>query len=360
MPEPLLDGIRVVDLSTGVAGPTVTMLMAEAGADVVLVEPPGGHPDRALPGFRTWARSKQSLVLDVESPEGRLRLDELLHGADVLVHSYGPTTAARLGLDDAAVGSRHPALVVSSVLAWPANHVDADRPVDDLLALARLGILDEQQGHRPGPVHVRFPLGSWGGHVAVRDRDRGPAGGTGADRPRRAGAHQPRPGRARSDDDALAPGRGAVGPARRGHAQGRGGDTTVRVRRRRVDPRHAAVPRRPAVDEAGVRRDGCRGGRRGQPAPRPGDHGQSVPELGGQRRGFPPPARGRVAGRAVVQRPAGPARAAARRGPRRRAGEGQPVRHTARRPRGRPHHRARPSGHAGPACHRPQSGPPAR
>ncbi|WP_261574375.1 CoA transferase [Frankia gtarii] len=162
MPEPLLNGIRVVDLSTGVAGPTVTMLMAEAGADVVLVEPPGGHPDRALPGFRTWARSKQSLVLDVDSPEGRLRLDELLRGADVLVHSYGPTTAARLGLDDAAVGSRYPALVVSSVLAWPTNHVDADRPVDDLLALARLGLLDEQQGHRPGPVHVRFPLGSWG------------------------------------------------------------------------------------------------------------------------------------------------------------------------------------------------------
>jgi crotonobetainyl-CoA:carnitine CoA-transferase CaiB-like acyl-CoA transferase len=160
--EAVLAGVRIVDLSDGIAGPTATMVLAEAGAEVVMVEPPGGLRIRGTAGFRTWARSKQSVVLDVETADGRARLESLLAGADVLVHSYGPTRAAELALDDASVAFRHPALIVSSVLAWPANHACADLPVDDLLTLARLGILDEQQGLRDGPIYVRFPLGSWG------------------------------------------------------------------------------------------------------------------------------------------------------------------------------------------------------
>ncbi len=50
---------------------------------------------------------------------------------------------------------------MSSVLSWPANHPDADRPVNELLALARLGILDEQQGYRDGPIFLRCNFGSW-------------------------------------------------------------------------------------------------------------------------------------------------------------------------------------------------------
>ncbi len=162
MIDAVLAGVRVVDLSDGIAGPTAAMVLAEAGAEVVMVEPPGGRRIRSAPGFRTWGRSKESVVADIESPDGRARLDALLAGADVLVHSYGPTLAAELGLDDATLTARHPELIVSSVLGWPANHACADNPVDDLLTLARLGILDEQQGRRAGPIYVRFPLGSWG------------------------------------------------------------------------------------------------------------------------------------------------------------------------------------------------------
>jgi len=162
MSNGLLRGIRIVDLSDGIAGPTATMLLAEAGAEVVLVEPPGGNSSRTLPGFRTWNRSKQSLVADLQQPDGRARLRELLVGADVLVHSYGPSRAAQLGLDDATLSVSHPRLIVCSVLAWPVNHPLADSPIDDLLTLARMGVLDEQQGRRDGPIYVRFPLGSWG------------------------------------------------------------------------------------------------------------------------------------------------------------------------------------------------------
>ncbi len=157
----MLSGLRVVDLSTTMAGALATLVLAESGADVVMVEPPGGSAQRDVPGFRTWGRSKRSVELDLGSAPGRQRLDELLSGADVLVHGYGPQQAASLGLDDPSLRLRHPSLVVASVLAWPMNHALADAPVDDLLMLARLGVLDEQIGARgESPIYVRFPLGS--------------------------------------------------------------------------------------------------------------------------------------------------------------------------------------------------------
>ena len=118
--------------------------------------------ERRLPGFRTWNRSKRSVSLDLDSPGGRTNLDRLLAAADVFVHELSPQRAADRNLDDASVAHRHPRLIVSSVLSWPANHSDAELPVDELLALARLGICDEQAPvRRDGPVYVRFPLGSW-------------------------------------------------------------------------------------------------------------------------------------------------------------------------------------------------------
>ena len=157
----ILEGVRVIDLCDDIAGPVAALLLAESGADVVKVEPPGGSPTRALPGFRTWNRSKRSVVLDVDEASGREQLDTLLGAADVLLHQFGPARALELGLDDSSLARRFPGLIVSSVLAWPANHVAADLPVDELLAGARFGLCDEQQGYRDGPILVRAPVGSW-------------------------------------------------------------------------------------------------------------------------------------------------------------------------------------------------------
>jgi crotonobetainyl-CoA:carnitine CoA-transferase CaiB-like acyl-CoA transferase len=157
----LLSGIRVVDLGGSVACLAATMILAETGADVVMVEPHGGSPLRSRPGFRTWGRSKRSIELDLTIQDERAQLDDLLAAADIVVHSMTPSEARSLGLDDAALATRHPHLVVSSILGWPANHADADAPVDDVLTLARLGVLDEQMACRPGPIYVRFPLGTW-------------------------------------------------------------------------------------------------------------------------------------------------------------------------------------------------------
>jgi crotonobetainyl-CoA:carnitine CoA-transferase CaiB-like acyl-CoA transferase len=161
MTDAALSGIRIVDLGGSIAVTVASMILADAGADVVMVEPPGGSTLRALPGFRTWGRNKRSVRIDLTSPAGRDELDSLLTNADVLLHSITPTEAARLGLTDASLAAAHPNLIVSGVLAWPACHAMADAPVDDTLMLARLGVLDEQLGRRDGPIYVRFPLGTW-------------------------------------------------------------------------------------------------------------------------------------------------------------------------------------------------------
>jgi crotonobetainyl-CoA:carnitine CoA-transferase CaiB-like acyl-CoA transferase len=157
----ILDGVRVIDCSEGIAGPVASMMLAEAGADVIKVEQPGGDPSRASEGFRTWNRSKRSVVLDLHDATGREQLHHLLDDADALVHGFGPAKAAELGLTDDELIARHPHLITCAVLGWPAGHPSADGPIDDLLVSARLGLCDEQRGHRDGPVFLRFPFGSW-------------------------------------------------------------------------------------------------------------------------------------------------------------------------------------------------------
>ncbi len=161
MTDAALSGVRIIDLGGSIAVTVASMILADAGADVVMVEPPGGSTLGALPGFRTWGRNKRCVRIDLTTPAGRDELDSLLTNADVLLHSITPTEAARLGLTDDSLAAAHPNLIVSGVLAWPAGHAMADAPVDDTLMLARLGVLDEQLGRRDGPIYVRFPLGTW-------------------------------------------------------------------------------------------------------------------------------------------------------------------------------------------------------
>lgn len=163
MSEPILDGIRIIDLSWGLAGPVATQILAEAGADVIKVERPSGDPIRAMhpAAFATWNRSKRSVVLDLTDEADRASLDALLASADVLVHGFTPARAARFGLDDATLTSRFPRLVVCGITGYPANHADAERPGWDLLVQARGGLMDYQAGWGTGPFAWRLPVPSW-------------------------------------------------------------------------------------------------------------------------------------------------------------------------------------------------------
>ncbi|WP_396230820.1 CoA transferase, partial [Frankia sp. EI5c] len=156
----VLDGIRVVDLSWGLPGPVATQILADAGADVIKVEPPSGDPVRDLyPGaFASWNRGKRSVVLHLDDP----RLLGLLATADVLVHSLRPGDARRHGLDEATLAGRFPRLVVCGITGYPRGHADAERPGHDLLVQAREGLMDVQLGWKDGPFAWRFFLPSWG------------------------------------------------------------------------------------------------------------------------------------------------------------------------------------------------------
>ena len=112
----ILSGIRIIDMTFGLAGPVATRLLAEAGADVIKIEPPTGDPTREMSAFETWNRSKRSVALDLHDPTDRARLDDLLAGADVLVHGFRATEQQTFALDDESLAQRFPNLIVSSVL----------------------------------------------------------------------------------------------------------------------------------------------------------------------------------------------------------------------------------------------------
>ncbi len=93
-----LQGVRVLDLSWGMAGPVGVLLLAELGADVIKVEPPGGDPFRRQPAYHVWNRSRRSVVLDLKADDGREVFLRLCGDADVLVETFSPGTMNRLGL----------------------------------------------------------------------------------------------------------------------------------------------------------------------------------------------------------------------------------------------------------------------
>jgi len=157
----ILDGIRIVDLSHGIPGPMAALQLSEAGAEVVRIEPKSGDPEEGTALYSILNRGKHRLTLDLAPDAADPRLDALLAGADVLIHDLTPKAAARRGLDDKRLAERFPGLIVSAITGWPGGHPKAEVPARETLVLAALGLLDEQPGHRPGPVFVRMPFASW-------------------------------------------------------------------------------------------------------------------------------------------------------------------------------------------------------
>jgi crotonobetainyl-CoA:carnitine CoA-transferase CaiB-like acyl-CoA transferase len=144
-----LAGIRVVELATGVAGPYAARLLADYGADVVKVEPPGGDPTRregARPGprpdpersplFLNLNTNKRSVVADLAVDGDRAMVAELIETADVVVESHRPGALARLGLDLARCRRRRPELVVVSVTPFGQDGPYAQHRSSEIVAYA--------------------------------------------------------------------------------------------------------------------------------------------------------------------------------------------------------------------------------
>jgi formyl-CoA transferase/CoA:oxalate CoA-transferase len=156
-----LHGLRILDCSRVLAGPFATMLLADQGADVVKLEPPAGDEsrgwgppwwgapeDRRSAYFASVNRNKRSIVVDLRTDAGRVLLDRLADGADLLIHNARPSSAARLGLDTDRLGAAHPGLVVAVVGGFSGG--DRELPAYDLLAQAMSGLMSVT-GEPDGP-----------------------------------------------------------------------------------------------------------------------------------------------------------------------------------------------------------------
>src|SRR5690349_6572514 len=162
-----LDGVRILDLSWGIAGALGTLLLAEQGADVIKVEPPGGDPFRDYSGYAVWNRSRRSVTVDLKSPDGRDAFVRLADTADVLVETFRPGVMDRLGVGFDALHARNPRLVYTSCPAYPEGHRLASRPGYDALVQASSGQQWEQPGWRMGPIFLAMPMPSMGAMFLV-------------------------------------------------------------------------------------------------------------------------------------------------------------------------------------------------
>jgi crotonobetainyl-CoA:carnitine CoA-transferase CaiB-like acyl-CoA transferase len=151
-----LDGTRVLDLTRLLPGAYATLLLVDLGAEVIKVEDPhGGDTMRTLAGgpsryFEPLNRGKRSVTLDLRSPDAAPVLDALIGGADVLIESFRPSTARRLGVDAAALRARHPRLICAAISGFGQSGPYVERAAHDLNYQALAGLL--RPPHLPGAL----------------------------------------------------------------------------------------------------------------------------------------------------------------------------------------------------------------
>ena len=159
-----LAGLRVIDCSWGTAGPRATGMLADYGADVIWVEPPGGDPYRAelAVAYSAFNRGKRSIVLDLRTGTDRDVLLRLIGSADVFVQSWRPGVAERLGLGYDTIRRLSPSVVYCSISGFGADGPLRALPGYESVVHAVVGTMGEQVGHRDGPIFEGLPFASAG------------------------------------------------------------------------------------------------------------------------------------------------------------------------------------------------------
>ncbi len=187
-------GLRVLDFSTNIAGPYAALILADLGADVIKIErAPTGDDTRALPPrwgedatvFMAMNRNKRSVMIDLKSVEGRADILKLAETADVVIESFPPGVADKLGLNHAAFVNANPAIITCTVSAFGEGPLGATMPGYDALVQAVSGLMS-LTGHpgddpvRTGPSILDVTTGMWSAmaiQAALARRTAG-AGGT--------------------------------------------------------------------------------------------------------------------------------------------------------------------------------------
>jgi len=168
-----LAGIRVLDISQVMAGPFCCMLLADMGADVIKIEPPGtGDSTRQSmgfrlkgedsPGFLALNRNKRSITLDLKDPADREVLYALVKTADALVENARPGVAGRLGMDYQTLSAINPRLIYASISGFGQTGPWSQRPGFDLMAQAVSGVLSSNGLPGMEPAKNSIPVADLG------------------------------------------------------------------------------------------------------------------------------------------------------------------------------------------------------
>jgi len=152
-----LKGLTVLDMSHALSGPFSTMLLSELGADIIKVEPPGGDHFRAANGGATSAvvnRNKRSICIDLKRSESRAVMDRLIARADVILETFTPGTAERLGYGYEAVSAKKADMIYVSISGFGQSGPYAELRGYDAVAQAMSGVMASTgEADRP-PVRV--------------------------------------------------------------------------------------------------------------------------------------------------------------------------------------------------------------
>ncbi|MFC1405273.1 CaiB/BaiF CoA transferase family protein [Streptacidiphilus cavernicola] len=163
--RPPLEGLRVIDLTTFLSGPSATQLLGDLGADIIKVESLDGDSSRAIVGptvegesayFLANNRNKRGIAVDLKTPRGLDVLMRLIAGADIVIENFRPGVTARLGLDPETVTAGQPALIWASISGFGQEGPLRDRPAYDMVVQALGGVMS-LNGH-PGAPAARLGI----------------------------------------------------------------------------------------------------------------------------------------------------------------------------------------------------------
>ncbi|MET0179885.1 MAG: CoA transferase [Novosphingobium sp.] len=169
-----LDGIRVLDFTRVLAGPAAALALADLGAEVIKVEPPGtGDETRTFPPMRggeshyflSVNRGKKSIVVDLKTPDGVALARDLAARCDIVIENYRPGVMDRLGLGYAALAADNPGLIYCAISGFGQTGPLRDRPSFDIVLQAMSGALSVNGEPGQGPVKMGLPIGDLVGGI---------------------------------------------------------------------------------------------------------------------------------------------------------------------------------------------------
>jgi len=175
--------VRVIEFTHMVMGPTCGMILADLGAEVIKIEPPGGDKTRNLPGlgigfFRSFNRNKKSVVLDINTPEGHATALELIGQSDAVLENFRPGLMTKLGLDYETLSKRNPRLIYVSHKGFLPGPYEHRLALDEVVQM--MGGLSYMTGPKGRPLRAGTSVndimggmfGAIGVLAALRERDR--------------------------------------------------------------------------------------------------------------------------------------------------------------------------------------------